>query len=435
MSDESTAMPRTTIACLLAAVLFAAPSFTVYAAPDYAEARDALREAMAASDHEAALRHVKVALAQRPNAPYLLGTLATIQARLGQPEAAMETLRVLTDLGVRVDVSEHEGFAAVRTLDGWAGVAAHQAALDEPVGDFSVAARFDEPTFVPEGVAVDAQGRFYLGSIRHGRIVRLDGDNAENLVEAGTMGLASVFGLRFHQSSGLLWATTAVVPQAAEPDQARAGRSGILRFRLDDGEPVDAHWLPEDGAKHILGDLVLLDEHRAVATDSLTGAVVQLDTRSGEFTRLLEPGRLPSPQGLVRDGERGAWFIADWAGGLFRLDIATGELERVSAGPGVMLYGIDGLYAHRGDLIAVQNLAPPHRVTRIRLDENGRAATAQQTVARALPQFDEPTLGTLREGVLYLNANSHWNRFTAENDLPDEANLTGPIVLRIPLNP
>ena len=429
-------MSRMIMVCLLgAAFLTTASTFSARAAGGYAQSRDALREAMATSDHEGALHHMGAALIHRPAAPYLLGTLATIQARMGQTEGALHTLERLTDLGVRVDVSGHEAFEAVRAAEAWPALAARQAALDEPLGDFSVAARFDESSFIPEGVAVDAQGRFYLGSIRHGHIVRVHGDAAETLVASGTMGLASVFGLRLDEKAGLLWVTTAVVPQAAKPDAARAGRSGILRFRLEDGEPVDAFWLPEDGAEHILGDLILLDEHRAVATDSLTGAVVELDTRNGEFTSLLEAGRLPSPQGIVLDGERDVWFIADWAGGLFRMDVASGEVERVQAGPKVMLYGIDGLYAHRGDLIAVQNLAPPHRVTRIRLDAEGRWVTAQETVARALPSFDEPTLGVISGDVLYLNANSHWNRFTAENELPDSDSLTGPIVLRIPLEP
>jgi hypothetical protein len=86
-------------------------------------------------------------------------------------------------------------------------------------------------------------------------------------------------------------------------------------------------------------------------------------------------------------------------------------------------------------LIAVQNLARPHRVTRLRLDDSGHAVTAQDTLLRAHPDFDEPTLGTIRDGVFYLNANSHWNRFDADNDLPEAESLAGPIVLRFPLEP
>lgn len=417
----------------LSLLLALVPFQDASAEQDYAEIRNALRQAMADGEHAQALEHLEAALALRPEAPWLLGTLATVQVRLGLNEAALDTVARLTDLGVRVDVSGHPAFGGVRALEDWPDVQARQSALDEPVGEAEVAARLDAATFVPEGVAVDEQGRVYLGSIRHGRIVRIDDTGAETVVETGTLGLGSVFGMRIDDEAGLLWVSTAVVPQGADPDVERMGRSGILRFRLETGEPVDAFWLPGDDADHILGDLVLLDAHRAVATDSLTGAVVELDVRTGEFTPLLEPGRLSSPQGLVHDPDHDAWFISDWARGLFRLDTDDGTLERLHAADGVMIYGIDGLYAYEGDLIAVQNLARPHRLTRLKLDASGRAVTAQDTLLRAHPDFDEPTLGAVHHGVFYLNANSHWNRFDADNDLSEPGALTGPIVLRVPL--
>ena len=48
-----------------------------------------------------------------------------------------------------------------------------------------------------------------------------------------------------------------------------------------------------------------------------------------------------------------------------------------------------------------------------------------------LPEFDEPTLGTIVGDHFYFVANSHWNRYDADNNLPDD--LTGPIVLRLEL--
>jgi hypothetical protein len=54
-----------------------------------------------------------------------------------------------------------------------------------------------------------------------------------------------------------------------------------------------------------------------------------------------------------------------------------------------------------------------------------------ETLAMNLPQFDEPTLGTVVDDNFYFVANSHWNRFDAENNLPED--LSGPIVLRVQL--
>lgn len=399
----------------------------------YADARRALVAAFQAENFESALVNVEAALRFRPGYPPLLSARARVQARLGQAERALESLSELAGMGIVMDVSEDDAFRAVRELKGYSELRDRQAALSKPIGAYRVAARLNEPTFIPEGIAVDAKGRIYLGSIRHARIARVAGDQAETLVADRAQGLASVFGMRIDEPAGLLWVATAMVEQGDSPDPDRLGRSGIFRFRLDSGKFVDAYWLPDDGADHVLGDLILTGAHKAVTTDSLTGAVLELDTRDGDFNTLIGPGRLASPQGVVHDGRRGCYFIADWSGGLYRFHRASGELVRLEAPPGSMLYGIDGLYRHGSNLIAVQNLARPHRVTRIRLDAEGRRVIGQETIARSLPEFDEPTLGVIRKDTLYLNANSHWNRFDADNQLPEADSLSGPVVLAIPL--
>lgn len=400
---------------------------------DYASARAALVAAYQAGDHEAALGHARAALSFRPGSPPLLSSVALLQAHLDRPGAALETLLDMADAGVIMDVSGRPEFEPVRTLDGYARLEEQQAALREPRGTYRVAARLDRPDFVPEGIARDPEGNWYLGSIRHAGITRITGAGPETFVADGAHGLGSVFGLRVDADAGLLWVSTAVVAQGAGHDPERLGRSGILRFRLEDGALVDSFWLPADGAEHVLGDLILEGDDRAVTTDSLAGAVLELDTGDGEFRTLIEPGRLTSPQGIVFDEARGVYFIADWGGGLFRFHRPSGGLERVAAPPGTMVYGIDGLYLHDGDLVAVQNLAQPHRVTRIRLDAEGRRVTGQETLARSLPEFDEPTLGTIQGDSFYLNANSHWNRFDTDNRLPDADTLSGPLILEIPL--
>lgn len=415
------------------ALLFLAIAPHASSSDDYATARQALVTAYQSGDHQAALSHAREALLFRPGYPPLLSTLAVIQSRLGRPEAALATLIELSKSGVAVAVSELAEFEQLRELNEYDCLRQMQDNLADSLGEYRVVARLDEPTFIPEGIGLDSDGNIYLGSVRHGRITRLADGNAQSFIADRDHGLASVFGIRIDEEAGLLWAATAVVAQGTRADPERIGRSGIFRFRLADGEFVDAFWLPTDDAEHVLGDLILLNEHTAVTTDSLTGAVLELDTRSGEFTPLIERGRLSSPQGIVFDANRNSYFIADWTGGLFRFHRPTGNLVRVNGAPDTMLYGIDGLYLHKGDLVAIQNLAKPHRVTRLRLDAAGRRVTDQKTLARALPEFDEPTLATIRNDKLYVNANSHWNRFDEDNQLPGADSLTGPIVLEIPL--
>jgi hypothetical protein len=99
----------------------------------------------------------------------------------------------------------------------------------------------------------------------------------------------------------------------------------------------------------------------------------------------------------------------------------------------ISLYGIDGLYRHGRELIAVQNGIRPHRVVGLTLSESGLRVTASRVLASGLEQFDEPTLGVVRGDTFYFVANSHWNRFDHDGNLPDD--LAGPIVMKLSLLP
>ena len=67
----------------------------------------------------------------------------------------------------------------------------------------------------------------------------------------------------------------------------------------------------------------------------------------------------------------------------------------------------------------------------MRLADDGLTVSAMEVLAANLPAFDEPTLGAIRGGRFYFVANSHWNRFDAENGLPE--GLPGPVVLELAL--
>ena len=75
----------------------------------------------------------------------------------------------------------------------------------------------------------------------------------------------------------------------------------------------------------------------------------------------------------------------------------------------------------------------PHRVVGLTLSGDGLQVTASRVLARGLEQFDEPTLGVVQGDTFYFVANSHWNRFDREGNLP--ADLTGPVVMKVSLLP
>jgi hypothetical protein len=415
---------RKFIGALVASVLI--PSVPVHA-DDYSDARAELVAAYQATDYSAMQLAAQKAVIARPEYPGALFNLALAYTLNDKHRDSLRILRRLTEKGVDFGVAELGEFAALRELDGWGSYLAAVQALSEPIGIAEVISTYPESDFVPEGIAIDDDGRLILGSIRTGQIVKLVSD-PDILIEREQHW--SVFGMRFH-SDGSLWFASAAVPQLVDVGD-NEGKTGLFRFDVSSGEITKVAILPQYEPNQVLGDLVIADDNTIYATDSLTGAIYRYYIDSNEFDTLVERGKLGSPQGLVLDEGRGYLYVADYIGGLYRVSTQDGSLVRLRVAASITDFGIDGLYRYGNELIAIQNGIRPHRVVALQLSENGLAIASSRTLASNLKEFDEPTLGLVQGSDFFFVANSHWNRFDRENQLPD--GLSGPIVLKLSLN-
>lgn len=413
---------RKFIALLVSALLFASAA----SADEYRDARAELIAAYQQQDYAAMLVAAEKALAARPGFPGGLFNLALTQTLNGDHTASLQTLRLLLDKRVDFGADELDEFAAVRELEGWQAYAEDLKRLYAPVGSAAIHARYAEPNFVPEGIAIADDGTLYLGSIHTGQLIKL-GHTAGVLSHRDSHW--SVFGMRLHPD-GSLWFASAAVPQLQNVGEDE-GKTGLFRLDLDSGEISKAAILPQYESAQVLGDLIIADGNTIYTTDSLTGAIYRYYIDSNEFEIFVERGRLGSPQGLVLDASGDYLYVADYIGGLFRVSVLDGSLAKVKVPEDLSDYGIDGLYRYGNELLLIQNGIRPHRVAALRLDDSGKAVTGGRVLASNLIGFDEPTLGTVHGDDFYFVANSHWNRFDADNQLPD--GLAGPLILRIPL--
>lgn len=403
--------------------------FSDVSADDYADARAQLVAAYQQSDYPAMRIAAREALAARPGYPGALFNLALAQALDDDPAASLQTLRDLSSVGVDFGAVDRDEFAALKGLPGWSDYASDVQRLNEPIGFAEVVATLGTGDFIPEGIAVDSDGRFYLGSIRHGDLVRL-GDTPETL-SSSKNGHWSVFGMRFDEQGGL-WFASAAVPQFADGEED-IGQSGLFRYDLASGEISEKALLLSIDDAHVLGDLVLAPGNVIYTTDSHTGVLYRYSPESADFQAVVDRNVFGSPQGLVLDDTARFLYVADYVGGLYRVRLESGETHRVTIEANVTDYGIDGLYRYGRELIAIQNGIRPNRVIALTLSDDGLSIAAARTIASNLEEFDEPTLGFVSGDDFFFVANSHWNRFGADNTLP--AGLSGPIILRVSLLP
>jgi hypothetical protein len=394
----------------------------------YADAREELMVAYQVRDFAAMQLAANKGLQARPGYPGALFNLAFAKTLDDDHAGALKILEGLVAAGVDYGVADIEELAALQSLPEWPAYARAVQALNEPFGDATLAFTYKASDFVPEGIAVDGDD-LLLGSIRYGYIERLGGQSA-TLSSPDAAGHWSVFGMRMGPAGGL-WYVSAAVPEYANVDAQSNGSTGLFRLDMETGETTVRAVLPKQDAAMVLGDLVFADDNTIYATESLTGALYRYTIDNGEFTQVIAPGALRSMQGLVLDQSGEYLYVADYVGGLFRVRLSDYSVQAVVSGDDTSLFGIDGLYRYGNELIAIQNGIRPNRVVAFSLGEDGLSISSTRILASNLPEFDEPTLGTITGDEFLFVANSHWGRFDREGNLPEA--LTGPMILKIKL--
>ena len=140
---------------------------------------------------------IEQSLLARPGYHGALFNLAYAKALNEDYAGALEIFDGLVASGVDYQIHEMEDFAPLQELAGWDDYAAAASALQEPVGEASIAYQFAAGDYVPEGIALYGND-LLLGSIRYGNIERIGAEPA-TLATPADSGHWSVFGMRIGQ--------------------------------------------------------------------------------------------------------------------------------------------------------------------------------------------------------------------------------------------
>jgi sugar lactone lactonase YvrE len=413
--------------CALCAALLALSNPA--SADSYHDARAELIAAYEAKDFAAMRISAGNALNARPGFAGALFNLALAEALDGDAAESLATLNRLLEQKVDFAVAGQPEFSALLELPGWPAYENAVAALYEPIGIAQVAYSYDQADFVPEGIAIDDDGLLYLGSIRHGDIVRV-ASKGSVVARAQDGPHWSVYGMRIKDDK--LWFVSSAVSQFAKLEKDDLGSNALLELDPATGTVTRRATIPAKDAQQVLGDLLFVDATVLLLADQTEGSIYQYDLANNKLTVLVEGGVIGSPQGMVLNEAGDHAYVADYIGGLVRVELATGAVVAVEARDAINVYGIDGLYRYKNRLIAIQNGVRPNRVSTFTLSDDGLSVTGSNILAMNLEVFDEPNLGQVVGDSFYFIANSHWNRFDREGNLP--ADLAGPIVLKIDLD-
>jgi hypothetical protein len=428
------------LAVLLAACAQAPTSAPVASAVDeraqlqsFREHYAALKAAARGEDVALLLREADATYALAPDVPMVIWLRALAHAVNAQHDAALASLSELAETGLAFDIGASPAFVALTSDPRFEPLTQRfaQNGAARGVVDLAFTASGVPADFIPESIVRDAANdRWLLGSVRHARIDAVDDrGGAYDLVTGRSGGLLSALGMRLIGDT--LWVATAGFAETAGIAKADLGRSGLFEIDARSGVVRRSWFLPTDTSPHALGDVLLVGSD-VYTSDSLGGGVYRLDARRESLKPVVPPGLLLSPQGMAEHA--GDLVVADYPSGLWRVDVTAGALRKLRASQPVALTGIDGLYAHDGDLIAIQNGTTPKRILRIVLGDDENTITRVDVLAQNLLGWGEPSLATVHDGALYYLANSQWDRFDAEGNLPPIEQLEAPRIMRLPLD-
>jgi hypothetical protein len=385
-------------------------------------------------DYPGFLENMKLALSLRPNHPRLMYGLATAYALTGHQREALVWLDKMAAMGLVFPGDKDVNFDSIKSSDEFPAILKQIEHNKAPLINSVTAFTLHEKGIVPEGIAYDPVTKtFYLGSVYKRKIVSVNKKGEAKDFATERDGLWSVMGMKVDAARRLLWVCTTAHPQMSNYIEADNGSSGLFKFDLRTGKLIKKYLLPNKPKPHWFGDLLVNSRGDVFATDSISPGIYVIWRQKDQLELFLEAAQFANPQGLDFTPDEKHLFMADYAEGIFLIDLETKKCTNIPPAPNSTLLGIDGLYSYKGSLIGVQNGISPPPLVRLFLSRDLQRVKRLETIEANNPIFDEPTLGVLVKNTFYLIANSQWGAIDQKGQLAPAEKLKAPVVLKIRL--
>jgi hypothetical protein len=373
-----------------------------------AQEQDEIRGAPLERDDAAEIREqISIAeslLGKTPDRGAVLYFLAASHALLQETLPATQLLKECLTLKEGFDPSGDNSFAALKSSPDFQKLV-ELVRKDFPAVNLSrvVITSVDKDIF-PEGLAYDPRDdSFYLGSIYRRKIFKISQEGkSSDFVPTSRYHLLPILGVRLDPSDGTIWSNSSSEAQ---------GSSELLHF--DRSGTLMGRYPPAGPGKHEFNDLVVLHNEDVYLTDSSANKVYRFDSKTRSFTPLLVSRELLSPNGIALTDDEQTLYVADQLG-VLKIDLKTAACVEVDPTAHNTLAGIDGLYWHKGSLVAVQNGIGTPRVVVFKLSPDGLRVAKTTVLQNSLKT---PTTGAIRGEDFYFIVNTLIDNLNGEHIL------------------
>lgn len=347
-----------------------------------------------------------------PDRCAVINQIARVWSSAGQYPEAISALKNVVARNAGFDIARDKVFAQLQSSPQFEALVKQAREATPTIQTSQPAFKISEGDLVPENLAYNPVTReFFFGSTTKNKIVRCD---SKAVCKPFATGLGAVLGLKVDPVTRTLWASS------NSPNE-----SGLFHYDLASGKLIRKFTL--SGA-HIFNDLVITKAGDVFVTDTRAGAVYRLLHTNGNLEILPGADKLTAANGIALSSDQTRLYVASFGDGISLVDPASGTTRPIARPPNVCLASIDGLYAYRRSLIAVQNGPMTPRVVRLHLAASRDRIVSLEVLERRNPIFDGVTTGVLTSRDFYFTANM-------QDDKPAGAKFDPLTVLRIALKP
>ena len=228
---------------------------------------------------------------------------AVARALSGQPDAALEWLQRLFQVGSCL-VPLESSFARIASDQRFKDVAAIIRAQAPKTHPSRIAFTLAERDLVPQGIAWDARDKvFYVSSIRKRKIVKAaprgpgEPADAEDFIGPGEGDVDAILGMRVDPVRRRLWAVSSVQPGPPEAQAHPFGTAALLCYDLDTRRLERRFTVGQEA--HLFNDVAVDGKENVYVTDILTGTVFVRRAGDVALRPLTSAGSLVAPAGIV----------------------------------------------------------------------------------------------------------------------------------------
>lgn len=365
-----------------------------------AEAQEHLREASAAyraGDAHGFTQALETAYRLNPASIYTRYNLARGYVATEQPNKAMELLRALVDARIDSGMANDPDLEPLRNNPEFRQLLKRLDGALKPNVTSTPYLTVDLLGLIPEGIAYDpATQRFFFSSMRSGDVHVLDAQlQLSRFATLDAQRRLSAIGMTVDSDRQRLWVVGAPFEMAEGYAEDTALTSGIFAIDLATGSIANSYQLDE--ADTGLNDVALGPDGRVYASGTILHV---LDEEAGRLKPFRTTPELYGSNGIAVDSKGETLFVSSYPVGLAAIDLDSGALTFLDAPGNISLYGIDGLYWHRGDLIGIQNGIRPWRLLRLSLNNEGTRVTATKHLEFA-SEATTPTTGAIIDDQIF----------------------------------